>query len=346
MAEYIDYICSLTPLGEYFLGGEKTFEWENGKGNNIRRGKSPYFIRSQIIPGQATVLGALRYLVLKKNGMLNRKPDETVNLIGEKGFNISNPDDNRSYGKIESLGPVYISDGKNSYFAVPLNHKSGNERYEPFNMTGPVFSSLGEKTYLPSDYVAKQGTAEGFLRAEDLYIANNDEIFRTSVRTRTNTSQAEKAMFKKEYVILNAGLRFKFSVKAEKDSLPKKETVYIGQEKSAFLFEAAEGKPELPPINAAQKVPENEVSVYYLVSDAFLQNPEEYCVFWCAEEEQIRTIANNRWSNAVRSELKKLYRRGSVFYVDKGKAQAFEEMAEKSAMRKTGYNCCIRLGGK
>ena len=55
-------LIKLTPLGEFFFGGDVTF----GKAN-----KRSYYVQSRRFPQQTTLLGMLRYELLKKNNLLS-----------------------------------------------------------------------------------------------------------------------------------------------------------------------------------------------------------------------------------------------------------------------------------
>ena len=63
----VQYFCRLRPLGEYFIGGEKTFDFWGSKGS----AKSNYFIHSEEEISQATILGMIRFVILKKNDLLS-----------------------------------------------------------------------------------------------------------------------------------------------------------------------------------------------------------------------------------------------------------------------------------
>jgi CRISPR-associated protein Cmr3 len=95
------FLVTLTPLETFFFGGERTF--------NPSEGESNYFVTSNYIPQQTTLLGLMRYLVLQKQGMLNRPSSETAHLIGNRGFTLDHRTDTLAdYGLIHRISPVFI----------------------------------------------------------------------------------------------------------------------------------------------------------------------------------------------------------------------------------------------
>ena len=63
----VQYFCRLRPLGEYFIGGEKTFDFGGSKGS----AKSNYFIHSEEEISQATILRKMTCSVM--DGMIKAK---------------------------------------------------------------------------------------------------------------------------------------------------------------------------------------------------------------------------------------------------------------------------------
>lgn len=97
------YKIDLTPLENYFFGGENTFGEKNADN---------YFVRSVRFPQQTTLLGTLRFLLLKHEGLMDKngkvpqeKRESEINTIGANSFSPENKD---GYGKIKRLSPVFI----------------------------------------------------------------------------------------------------------------------------------------------------------------------------------------------------------------------------------------------
>ena len=104
-------LFELTPLGEFFFGGEATFGPENRH----------YYVRSNLLPQQTSLLGLLRHELLKSNPqafdlVTDRIRDKTAaaELVGSQGFDGST---DKAFGIIEGLSPVFLLDEKGTpYF--------------------------------------------------------------------------------------------------------------------------------------------------------------------------------------------------------------------------------------
>ncbi len=102
----------LTPDNDYFFGSTKRSNLGNKKNYNTNSFK---------IPPQLTILGMLRNQLLLQNRMMGSKDiripsqnfEKAMELIGSSQF----PDAN-DYGKIQSISPVLLMDGKGRSFRV------------------------------------------------------------------------------------------------------------------------------------------------------------------------------------------------------------------------------------
>jgi CRISPR-associated protein Cmr3 len=101
------YLICLKPLTPYFFGGENTF------GNDNQN----YFVRSNYLPQQTTLLGFLRYELLLQNNLLGTNPKESdwASLIGEKSFQKENDSFISEFGAIKKISPVFLSNQVESY---------------------------------------------------------------------------------------------------------------------------------------------------------------------------------------------------------------------------------------
>jgi CRISPR-associated protein Cmr3 len=104
------YLIKLYPIDRFFFGSDVTFGEDNENKN--------YFVRSVYFPQQTTLLGMLRYYLLKQNDLLSDS-GRVINqhsadqLIGAEGFNAKNPG---SFGIIKSLSPAFITGPDGEYF--------------------------------------------------------------------------------------------------------------------------------------------------------------------------------------------------------------------------------------
>ncbi len=193
------YQCIFTPVGEYFFGGERNFPF----GSQSLAEKKDYYIGSEDFPSQATVFGALRYMLLEKEGLLNnnlssgntRDPlfnERQAALIGSEGFSMSLKDTMNTYGILKKISPLFLYDKKDKtrLIPAPLNHRvhidngkhdcsqlsdetcpgkvphsSPCEIYTPLKMKHlkNVYTDLGTESLLPEDYDGKAGLTDKFL---------------------------------------------------------------------------------------------------------------------------------------------------------------------------------------
>ena len=93
------YLVRMTPLEPFTFGGEKGFRFESQdveKGRNNTANIS-YYQTSRELPEQTTIIGMLRYLILRHNGVAkdfckytNDDKQKIHELIGESSFSFQN----------------------------------------------------------------------------------------------------------------------------------------------------------------------------------------------------------------------------------------------------------------
>lgn len=117
------YLITLKPIDKFFFGGDMTFAIPESK-NDDRRKKdnrrfSSYIIRSMRFPQQTSLLGMLRFLLLRNDpecfdGTVIKDTGTTKaeTLIGPRSFCVSGSEG--EFGQIERLSPCFIRDRKNN----------------------------------------------------------------------------------------------------------------------------------------------------------------------------------------------------------------------------------------
>lgn len=377
MGQGKEYFCTLQPVEPYFLGGERNFHF----GPVQEEGKADYYLISEDLPQQSSLFGMLRFLILEKTDMLSslyygedeekraasaKRNDgiakEQAALVGEEGFRAERQDVATDYGKLHDASPLFLAreaeDGLHLLVRTPLNHRTGESSYRPFKMQGGFHTELGADTLLPADYVAKNGLADSFLDLMDGSIHERSEIFEEEERTRIGRGLEEKGYFKMRYKMLRKGWLFAFFCHAEDGVLPDAATAYLGQGKSTFAFRA-EAAPALTLANALGKIrslpgaEEEHISVYFAVSDAFLNLTHEVqgrLAYSIVETVPFRSLVENAGAAAFVSSRKKsplyqLVRAGSVFYVRDDETEAFEKAFRKAGLQQAGFNMLENLGG-
>lgn len=112
-----------TPTGKFFFGKEVSFGQQGDEPS-----RRSYLVSSQALPQQTTLLGAIRYEILRLNSKL-RQPSSTPQdiadakgLVGNTGFAVKNKQPDR-WGTIAGLSPLLLHDGDQYWYPVPLDDK-------------------------------------------------------------------------------------------------------------------------------------------------------------------------------------------------------------------------------
>lgn len=392
------YLVTLKPLEPYFFGNHRRLQYpkkNNMKEEHNRLQSTPgnevkveYYIESEDTPSQTTLLGVLRFLILKKAGKLTSKGNkpsakDTKDLIGARGFQLlsksqleKNNYDEVTYGKLKSVGSLFLVDEQDNYYVpCPLNHKKNDIQngekvkllsYTPFEMEK---LDCVDGMLLPTDYKAKDGLCEAYVCLNDnATILEKSDIFQedehVGVLTGKTSSDSEKtvhkAFFKRKYKILSSQkgimegakeFKFAFFIEVEEMVLPEREIITLGQQNCPFQFELIEesklndGKKNID-FSALCKYYEEEYAVYYAMSPIiFLKTPKNLLYhisknkfFQCLQETEDK-------KGHKRSELFQIVDAGSVFYVQKDKEKEFEQTYRCKAYEQIGLNNMIKLGG-
>ncbi len=335
-------LCTLKPLGEYFFGGEHIFDMDGVE--------KSYFITSERMPNQSTLLGVLRFLALSKARLLNNSGNYSnsvskaqTDLVGKEGFMISGdmkvPKD---YGEILSLSPVFLTDSHgHRWIRTPLNHVKTENTFTAFCMARGIRTDINESTLLPINYNAKDGLTDTYTDLDDpghpvKNCIGKKGLFTFSEHTRISRRNNKEGFFKKACITLDPNYKISFycEVKSD-DALPEKEIVYLGQEKSAFQFCRESVSNMVNPISSLEtKIASlsagNQADVYYAASDLYLPQgiSKDSLLFSIVKTKPFRTLTlnlsggKNYRSSRIRSEEHQLVQAGSVFYIEKDKASA------------------------
>lgn len=117
------YTITLTPVDKFFFGGDMTFQVGN-KDDEFNTQYSSYIIQSSRFPQQTSLLGMLRFLILRNAGdsiFTNNKINDTdaaAKLIGNRSFTVNDSNGENAFGIIKSISHVRIlRDGKELEFA-------------------------------------------------------------------------------------------------------------------------------------------------------------------------------------------------------------------------------------
>lgn len=279
------YRVEFTPISPYFFGNEKTFSYPGQKVGNALRNQ--YYIKSERMPSQTTILGALRYLFLAhKNAdytYTEAQFSENAARVGKESFDISR-DHEQDFGTIHGISPVFLYHKKDGILIpTPFDHNAAgdNEKYTPFSHYGAVETPDGEKLYT-EDYDAKIGLTDSFMKLKDASIISSDSIFDSECRVGIAVGKKSDGFFKKNYVMLKKGYSFSVyltltdenAVDALKKEYHGAVSVFMGQGKSAFLVSFTEDEntvTEQLRVYLKRNIPQNGKVLYFL-SDAVLSD--------------------------------------------------------------------------
>lgn len=340
------YLVTLKPVDKFFFGGDMTFEVAGKDGHN-KKFKS-YIIESAKFPQQTSLLGMLRFLLLRKspyfeNGKITDK-DGAAGLIGEHSFEVNNTDD---FGKIKSLSGCFIRDRLNclDYAFAPFT--------QDFSLydTNRVGSVNGVEIRLPAvvGFTAKSGytkyllSAKGKRKIDDVFVEDRRIGINRNISTGlTEDSALYKQIsyrfkdFDKENVKRIADYCFAFYVEVDEDMTSAKyngEVVSVGADGSQFIISFERGGTD----NRLSLSRNNMLvlqSPAYLIRDAL-----KLSSFFVTETIPFRflktTVDTDDYTvyskTLQRSEKYELYAPGSVFFFEtQENVRAFEEQLKSA----------------
>ncbi len=166
------YLITLTPTGKFFFGGDMTFEVRSKDKNKKEDDEkfnskfSSYIIRSNKFPQQTSLLGMLRFLILRNDETVFDANTQSIKdrakaskLIGEKSF--ENSYKKVAFGKIEQLHPCFLQkDGqtiqyleRDHKFKVEFGDVKGISNKSSNELTIPAIDGYDSKDSIASLYL-------------------------------------------------------------------------------------------------------------------------------------------------------------------------------------------------
>lgn len=351
------YLITLRPLDNYFFGGEVTLG--EGSGQN-------FFVTSNNLPQSSSLVGLMRYEVLRQHNLLSYNPSDpdTLNkvkrLIGERGFDLENPAS--AYGIIQSISPLFLCDKEHYYTPMPLDNNVKKEetdgeeqlRVEPIPVrtrkdnvrcsyagTGevsckaiPEAETFDAKTYNAYMYWCDEAgnpmKVEPFSKVQQIGILKNKQ-----------GETEEKALFKQTLIKLHESLKMVFSVETSEPLTPGSCITPLGGNRSMFYMEIEEK--EMDWSQCFQEL--HRDGRLLALGDARLTDDErKACTFIWGMCTDMRHISNNvnekhSWSSPKKSQLHHLQGRGSVVYADAEQLKAIRNAHPD--LQKAGLNLFI-----
>lgn len=336
---------------------------------------SSYIIHSSKSPQQTSLLGMLRFLLLagKENAIFDRNRQKVVDkkeaklLIGGKSFCVNSNHAQNSFGKIQYIGPCFLqnSDSNANYFKAPADYQLtvGNfdDKVQSAMLNGkeikiPVLHK-GDEAYCSKHYLSQLYVTINKGKVETI---EEDNIFqedsRIGIRKNESGKAEEKAFFKQiGYKMSNPAIKFAFITDVVDNDLTEYngKLVSIGADSSMFVFNACNLSESenlyttLPDANY-QYVHNREWEKVVLLSDTYLEEGDLKDVCYAiSESKPFRFLSfkvedddyNVMRSIHKRSERYNLYKAGSVFFLNAGKADDFKKkIDDKAEFAQIGYN--------
>ncbi len=328
------YLIQLKPVDKFFFGGEITFEDNSSQSN--------YLVRSEKYPQQTSILGMLRYQILKQKNLLKEtysdKEKELVkDYIGEKSFSEDSLENN--FGYIREISPVFIchtNDGKNTY------HITSPKMKDPEFKKGNGKCSFNGivREYIP--YIEGYQSKLGF-KNDDIMDRILKEVSQIGIKKSQNGTTDTDAFYKIFSYKMSKNYSYAFIL--DSDEKIEDDIVYLGAERSAFQMKVSDFSQDYKTLFSEYM----KMNYILFMSDACV-SPEIFqnCDFSVTDIISFRNIitqsGNYRFKKKEsKSEKYNMIRRGSVlFYSSENQLTELKKSIEKTHLQKIGYNIINR----
>lgn len=355
----IKYQITLTPVDKFFFGGEMTFQVGNDENDEYNTQFKSYIIKSSMYPQQTSLLGMLRFLILRnggkdvfKDGSISNK-DNAKKLIGGRSFSVTDTHCENDFGVIKSLSHVRVRKTKDDEikdleFAPLFKELEFQDSSKgTYNLNDFCIPNIS-----PKEYNAKDGLSALLTDGERPY--NFEDIFKEDRRVGVNRNiktgkTDDGALFKQvSYRFNNKDAKYCFVFEVEvADSVAldtyDKQVVTIGADNSQFVLGISKEIKKCsnmktmnhavcllsPTFLSRKEAQQATFAVTRLVSFRFLS-------FVMTEVNSYHVLQNRK----ARSDKFELYAPGSVFYFEseEQKLEFTKIIESKKEFRQIGYN--------
>ena len=253
------YLITLEPTGKFFFGGEMTFQVGDNEKDKFNQQFASYIIESSKFPQQTSLLGMLRFLLLKKSDLFDLNSNcikdhnnpKLADLIGKSSFMVGKKD---GYGRIRSISPCFLMRGKEKVIILPKDCGSEKDKWgikrivlsdKAYHYNGreigieKIVRQRNEKDKEGPLWIAKDGLdmwywdGKKLLKEDDIFI--KDQRIGINRNIETGKTQ-DNALFKQVNYRLADGYCFAFY--ADIDSIDiseyENEIVSVGADSSQF----------------------------------------------------------------------------------------------------------------
>lgn len=380
------YLVKLKPLEPYFFGNERNYGYEKDekKDKNYLVKSNPLPQQTAIL-GLLRKELLVRSNLLKPNWNYSGKDVNEINqLIGKKSFNIEQKEE-QDFGAIQRISPIMIcSESQNEYsFYIPVpkdhNLEKSTEKYTPFTLTTKEikvsFSDSKISTPKPKEYNAKKGLANQWMEftvKDNMEYKQNpysliefSDIFqedeKIGIRKSPDGRTVEEGFYKRVDYFLKEDYIFAFIVELDENNQVYNDKIsessenewtniaYLGGEKSSFKFTIEKIHYSWNSIIHHVQAENGKNKKIILWSDAYLDNPYEYCEFGISETVDFRNMRTEKSDqkhsddNHRFKKIKNKYtflKRGSILY-PKDYDRIVEKIKSYTNLRKIGYNSIV-----
>jgi len=348
-----------------FFFGQET-KYRPRKEDGEVKYQADYFQRSAYFPQQTTLLGALRYLLLQINGQIPIKDeDKAKKLIGPESFSLTQNGEEKKYGKIKTIGPVFLmmenknNDQKMFYMPAPKDINTENKRHLQFEFSSsesfPVIHQYDEKDGLAHLLVdlADFNCLLPYEREEDQTM--EDYFFVPVEKVGIDKYKTDDAFYKQILFKFNPekDIYFVFEAELDEDAGIKpgiKYYVPTGAEKQLFIWEFTENE-EIPPITYQIARNGKALPAVLLTSDAYIPaDISDMVHFAVSDNKPFRFLSskvekNRKYGKFNFPKKYQLYERGSIFFFknDDNRKKFINLLSSQSEFTQIGYNQFINL---
>lgn len=311
-------------MGKFFFGGDMTFT-VNGKDTDF----TSYIIRSNKLPQQTSLLGMLRFLVLRNDKEVFDNSSQSITdrkgataLIGAKSFEMSGSEG--SFGVIKNISPCFIQAKveNDKWVTLSLESKDAKLKVDFSESTKAVLNGV-EVDIPQTDYNPKESHKTSYNTKGCNLTIKESEIFVEDISNGINrdihTGKTENnALFKQVSYRMKEGFRFAFYAEVDLDKLMdyNGQVVSVGADNSQFVIGIKNCE--------QQEEKEPRGNVVTLLSPAYLTKLDllsvrfaitETIPFRCMKTETNDVESYNKRNQIYGySEKLSLYDTGSVFY--------------------------------
>lgn len=348
------YRFTLKPLNRIFFGGEKS------------PFKEEYYQHSKMMPQQTTVLGLLRYEILRRAKVLSDKSNWKA-LIGESSFDANTEE--QDFGLIKRLSPVSVFNNKRDLFLIRdtccfkryktsircnwgenkevsegeyyyFSKKSGDKDQlfdsKDYSQFGEIFTDLTTDFKISCMCEKNADSLSPDLKSGIFYQKEN-----VGITKNYQGISNDKAFYKIEYLYMAPDYAYSFFAELkehENIDWKKSHIVHFGGDSCLFLMEAKE---ETFPVY------QQEGNGMVLLSDSYVSDEiYQHCETAISNTILFRNLQTKNTDNSYHKRTilsnpdraKVLLKKGSILMLKKGKRKDVEKLFKLPQFQKIGYN--------